>query len=303
MFLWLIFAVAAWALSVLELNDDTFINSLLSTNHTLVYFYRDHCQYCQEFNSDFEYLSLIYNGNNSSGLQIVKINGARNSRANSLFKVDRYPTLKMYHKSTSEIVTFLQQRSVEAIVDFVGFQVPGTEPDYSKYKSRVPMLPGNTNEEDLTNTLVIFMLPILTGWDDFGRPNHFMERVAASESFKDVKFAVVDIFDQKSDLQQKFFVSNFPSAIYFGTNGRFKVLDTYSTNPDTRLDELELLEFLHSLQNEDGWLENRDQLAQIIELSKYEGHKYHRPGFNMVQDRFEIDNDPEYDDLLEHLEL
>lgn len=303
MFLWLIFAVAAWALSVIELNDDTFISSLLLTNHTLVYFYRDHCQYCQEFNSDFEYLSLMYNGNDTSGFQIVKINGAKNTRANSLFKVDRYPTLKMYHNSTSEIVTFQQHRLIEAIVDFIGFQVPGIEPDYSKFESQVPMLPENTSEEDLSNSLVVFMLPILDGWDDFGRPNHFMERAAASGAYKDVKFAVVDIFDHKSDLQQKYFVSNFPSAIYFGTKGRFKVLDTYSTNPGSRLEEQELLAFLNSLQNEDGWFENRDQLAQIIETSKYEGHKYHRPGFNMIQDRFENDNDPEYDELLEHLEL
>lgn len=303
MFLWLIFVVAAWALSAIELNDDTFIGSLLSTNYTLVYFYRDHCKYCQEFSSDYEYLSLLYNGNDTSKFQIVKINGAKNMRANSLFKVDRYPTLKMYHNSTSEIVTFQQQRLFEAIVDFIGYQVPGIEPDYTKFKSQVPMLPGNTIEEDLTNTLVIFMLPNMDGWEDFGRPNHFMERAAASQNYKNVKFAVVDIFDQKSDLQQKYLVSNFPSAIYFGTNGRFKVLDTYSTNPDSRLEEQELLGFLNSLQNEDGWFENCDQLAQVIENSKYEGHKYHRPGFNMVQDRFENDHDPEYDDILEHLEL
>lgn len=140
----------AWALAVAEIDDQSFVPALLSSNYTLVYFYKNQCQYCQQFNADFEYLSLIYNSN--PGFQIVKVNGVQNKRINRLFKVDRYPTLKLYHNSTTEIITFTQQRSVDAISDFISIHVPEVEPDYSKFKSNIATMPDKVDEAELKNT-------------------------------------------------------------------------------------------------------------------------------------------------------
>lgn len=297
-------AQAAWAqAAVVELSDSDFISLLLSSEHTLIYFYRDQCRFCSEFDGDFEYLSLIFNDEKRPEFQIVKINGAKNARANALFKVDRYPTLKMYHNASTEIVTFQQERLFEGIVDFIEFQVPGVEPDYSRFRSRVRKLSGNVDKSSLGETLVVFMLENMHGWDDFGRPNHFLERLAATNEFSNTHFAVVDIFGGETDLQREFSVSNFPSAIYFDTKGRFKVLDTYTTNPDTQFGDEQVRDFLKSVHLNNGWFENSTQLAEFIAENEYTGHKYHRPGFNVIQDRTKPHASDQDDDLLEHIEL
>lgn len=140
----------------------------------------------------------------------------------------------------------------------------------------------------------------LDDWDELGMPHHFLERLLRRYSY--IKFAVVDVFNSHSSLPQTYHVSNFPSAIYFDTNGRFKLLDTYSTNPDARLDHDKVHDFIESLPSEEGWFDSPSQLANFLQNVDYHGHKYHRPGFNVIQDRFSDPNEDD-NDVLEHLEL
>lgn len=84
-----------------EFGDSAIEDNLKRARYSLIYFYRDACQYCDKFNPDFENLSVLFNNASDSGegensiIQVIKTNGKVNPRLNQLFKVQLYPTLKL----------------------------------------------------------------------------------------------------------------------------------------------------------------------------------------------------------------
>ncbi|CUM62972.1 uncharacterized protein PRCAT00000532001 [Priceomyces carsonii] len=221
--------------NVLELNDSNIPQILASARYSFIYFYTDGCKFCSEFEPTFQYLSLLYNNGtelNDKKLQIIKTNGRLNKRLQSLFKVDKFPTLKMLNFKTKEILTFeAKDRAPDTLIEFVQNIVPDVTPNYDNFVTDVLYLHDSNFDQEIKNrhVLVVFTMKYLDEWSDYEYPYHFYQALASSMSGLKTSFALVAASEPSGfKMVRDYGITNFPSMIYFSPDGSFK---TYRINP------------------------------------------------------------------------
>lgn len=275
--------------------DDTNYKGLFSrADHSIIYFYRDGCIYCKNFEKDFYLINHVYNNvSSSSGLvQVLKVNGKENSRLRSIFSVTEYPTIAMWSQETKSILRYVGWIDLDHILSFIQKELK-IEPDFSRIETKVHYLHENaTDFESLQDTLVIFTMPYLPDWLDYMNPAHFIHELADDERWKGINFAIFDVSKGGYLPSEKFKISNFPSIIYFSKDKRLKTYNTNSQNylKNSKLDKNAVVEFLSNLEeistNASGtWFSSLYALISTANDTEiYESHKYKRQGFHLRQD-------------------
>lgn len=292
--------IGAYSVSALEdipvvFADDTNYKDLFSrADHSIIYFYRDGCIYCKNFEKDFYLINYVYNNvSSSSGLiQVLKVNGKENDRLRNAFSVTEFPTIAMWNQKTRSVLRYTGWIDLDYILNFIEKELE-IEPDFSRIDTRVHYLHENSTDFDFSqDTVVIFTMPYLPDWLDYMNPAHFVHKLADDERWKDINIAIFDVSKGGYLPSEKFKISNFPSIIYFSKDKRLKTYNTNSQNylKNSRLDKNAVVEFLSNLDerttNASGtWFSNLDALVSSAnDTEVYEGHKYKRQGFHLRQD-------------------
>lgn len=75
-------------------------NELLTTDiYTFVYIYSKSCNWCQDLNPKFEYLTEVFSESSSSSLNFIKIDGKKSMNLARDFNIDSYPRLLLFEPS------------------------------------------------------------------------------------------------------------------------------------------------------------------------------------------------------------
>ncbi|KAG2735719.1 hypothetical protein G9P44_001933 [Scheffersomyces stipitis] len=306
-----------------EFGDSAIEDNLKRARYSLIYFYRDACQYCDKFNPDFENLSVLFNNASDSGegensiIQVIKTNGKVNPRLNQLFKVQSYPTLKLLDFKTMEIFTYTKRkRDILSLLEFVKEKVPDAKPNYKNFVSKVKYLDNASFDDHVKqskkDTLVVFTMPYMDDWINYQYPAHFYQQLAdrMSSDERNIQFSLVDAGSQAaSDVIAGLKISNFPSIVYFKGDGRVKAYGVYDQNQVMHgiLSEKTLDSFIDNIDSEEHgkWFESVEKMVESREEStEYDGNLHYKPGFNVRQDnRNGEDEEEQYRQLLREVEL
>lgn len=309
--------------NIIELNDGNLVDVLQSSNYSLVYFYSHSCEFCHRFNPDFEYLSILYNKDlnfeSKTDFQIVKTDAIANKRISKLFGISGYPTLKLVNYDTKEITTFGGKRNCDNIIEFIR-QETGSAPEYDSFVSNIRYLHDERLVDILLekkDTIVVFTTPYTDEWHQYERLNHFYQKLAIRnrDEFN------VGLYDsmkiESNELLTKYNVSNFPSIIYFKTDGSFKIFNhIHESRTVNEINEETLSSFLLNLESDDNrfgtWFRNYSQYNTMMgsnESLEFRGiNKEKVYGFNIREGSLQNHEVPlsleqEYQNLLEQIRL
>lgn len=305
---------------IIEFGDQNIESTFEKATYSLVYFYKEECAFCSEFNPLFEYLSTLYNHRNNSQagiFQILKTNGKINNRLNLLFKVERYPSLKLLNYESKAIITFKEtNRDLESLINFISKETL-ILPNDDSIESNLIYLDDANFFQFLDNsekeTVVVFTLPYLQGWESYYFPNHFYQQL--SNRYKDLNFALVDATKSVvSNITSTFHIADFPALMYFTTSGQFKVflnkLQIQLSKNNLKEEDIEsFISNIHVDSEDYGiWYDNTESLFESIEDEVHDNTKQVKNyGFNFRQEVIgseqQSDLLEEYRDLLLSLEL
>lgn len=297
---WVAFTIA----QVFEIES---VDDILGNEFTLLYFYAPDCKYCNEFNPDFAYLAELYSHNQN--LNFGKTNGRSNKELADLFKVNKFPTIKLYDAHKKKVAHFEKERSTTHLKDFITTYTK-LYPDEGNVVSNIELVSSLKELNDIVEHNEEVVLAFATRqspeWKRFHYSDHFYQKIAALERSR--KFVLVLADENGSDILEEYHVSNFPSIVML-TPKSIRAFNTLSTNVITNhlLDEDKVTQFLNLSQEleETFSFGSLQELKDFVESREYDGHKQVKPGMNIhnVGSIASKSTDEEYEDLLYHIEL
>lgn len=238
-----------------EFNDSAIQLTLEKTTYSLIYFYSDSCQYCQLFNPVFENLCALYNTNGTeeaTEFQILKTNARVNNKLSMLFGIRHYPTLKLLHYPSKEILDYEEGRDLHSLIDYIESKTL-LKPKYENFQSEVKNIydPKELLQGD-RDKVVIFIMSYMAEWKDYHYPAHDIQRIAYSH--QDIDFYVYHGDDlEHSELLPQFGISNFPSLVYI-REGKFKSFNTDSAyQSNVNFDGSKIENFIDSIDLDKSW--------------------------------------------------
>lgn len=299
----IVFWVSVTLLEVIYIEST---QEILRKPYSLIYFGAFDCQYCEQFNPDFEFLSTLYNGNEH--FQAVKVDGRKNKDLVKLFDVHSFPTLKLYDQQNKQVYTYNEERVVERIQDFIQ-EKTGAVPDHTTIKTSIHEV-STTEDVDLflANGPVVlaFVSKMNIDWNKWYYPAHYYQQIARDHP--NYAFLIVFTNEAGSDIIKRYHVSNVPSLVFVDKTF-IKVHNSFSTNQITNqiLPERAIRDFIGNVYQKDegAWFEDLNSLYNHTENLAFEGHKQWKGGMNVVESREDelVDEDEEYLMLVEKIGL
>ncbi|ODV85361.1 hypothetical protein CANARDRAFT_7481 [[Candida] arabinofermentans NRRL YB-2248] len=184
-----------------------YINCILidQSKPTFLYFYKDNCIHCSNFNFNYNKLNELYE---NTSLQLLKLNNKQHPYLITEYNIVEYPTLLLIHDF--EIKKFKKFRNLDNLIDFINVET-GILPIQPNSK----ILKLNENNNILNNLnidiLILFHSNYLNEYEEY-----ISNYEKISENFSnEVQFTIVDIsLSENSDLIRNFKISNYPTLIY-----------------------------------------------------------------------------------------
>lgn len=286
-----------WAIAqALEIHDLSLEQTLLRARYSFVYFFRDGCQYCEEFRPTYSVIEQLYDE-----VQIICVNGHKNKRTAELFGITQYPSLRALDFETKRITSYdRRDRLLESVMAFIEEYTPG-KADFSRISTNVTQVTDTSQLENLPQDTLVVYLWNTVDWDTWYYPTHFFHLLASYN----VSLAVVDVNNLENlDVVAKYHVSNFPSAVLLRADGTIVTHKTLHSW-DKLLTEYELRNMLDGdyskYTNEYGDLE---EMHRMLAASLVVYDKQKRRGMNVVQgDEDDADLEHDYSSLLEEIVL
>lgn len=297
---------------VLEFGDTNIEAALSAAKFSLIYFYMDNCRYCGAFEPTFDYLSVLYNTDDTSkaNFQVLKTNGKKHERLGRLFGIRLFPTLKLLNFDTKQIITYDQKlRDLQSVIEFVEKHVPGALPDYERFQSLVHYY--KEGDEIGPESVLVFVAAHLHEWTQYKFPGHFIQQISREIPPSGPKLVLVDVDKLASyGLLSRFLVSNFPSLVYVGEGVKtYKTLPQHYSVSD-QLDERDIRQFLGHLQSHEYGprYESESALRKAVQNSEIsEKAHQHSParGFVRLQNAHitTASLDEEFARIVDHIEL
>lgn len=267
--------------SIIEFDDSLIQTTLEQSEHSFIYFYSDSCKYCRKFDPTFENLSVLFNNNKDrSKFQILKTNARSNKRLSELFKISKYPTLKLLEYKTKRIIDYEDNRDLQSLIGYIDRTLnihPSFEHFHTqvKYAENLEAIDNNPSEQ-----LIFFMANYLPGWEDYKYPAHYIHQFALD--YEGISIIVVDVEELSNyDILSKYRVSHFPTVVYI-KDGNFK---SYSTK-ENEMKVTKIREFIENINKDStgSWQEIQTLDTDIQEIHHHE------------------DNEDD-DEIFEHIEL
>ncbi|RCK58920.1 Protein disulfide-isomerase erp38 [Candida viswanathii] len=228
--------------SIIEFDDNLIQATLEQSEHSFIYFYSDSCKYCRKFDPTFENLSVLYNNNkNRSKFQILKTNARSNQRLSELFKVTKYPTLKLLDYKTKRIIDYEENRDLQSLIGYLD-RALNIHPDFENFHSKVEYT--KALGDDASERLVFFMAGYLPGWEDYKYPAHYTHQLALD--YGDIKVVVVNVEELNDyEVLSKYGVSRFPTVVYM-KDGKLK---SY-TSSENEMKVAKIREFIENVDSD-----------------------------------------------------
>ncbi len=273
-------------MSMIEFDDNSIQETLEQSEYSLIYFYSDSCKYCRKFDPTFENLSILYNNDKErSRFQILKTNARFNKKLSELFKISKYPSLKLLDYKTKRIYDYEDDRDLQNLIGYIDRKL-NINPNYDNFNTKVKYADDikafEHEDDDANEQLVFFMAGYLPGWEDYKYPAHYIHQLALD--YNTVEVIVVNVEELNDyELLSKFGVSQFPTVVYI----KDERIKSYSTK-ENEMKLVKIKEFIENINNEStgSWKD-----IQFIDTKHHEIH--HDNDYN----------DEEDDEIFEHIEL
>lgn len=269
--------------STIELNNTNIETTLSKTTYSLIYFYRDSCQWCHRFNPAFAHLTALYESPEpKDALQLLKCNGGLNERLVQLFRVSLFPTILILQWDTKAITRYTTaERDLKSLTEFVH---ETTNVTASQSNLLVRALDDSLYDKLVGNapSLIVFKTAYLDGWDAIELPIHFYLELALR--YPAVRFFFVDVFGADAgQIVRRFAVREFPTAVYvdgarfaaynvdFNTRATGFAIGGSSHTEAKKMTLDSLQEFVESVQeNHAAWSTDKDPDAIISPIEHEE---------------------------------
>lgn len=246
-----------------EYIDDENAVRIANTPFSFIYFFKDDCRFCQQFEATFDYIDLKLS---RTGLPMYKIDGKANKKLSEMFRVTSYPSIRIYDTNLKEFHVYpSSDRTIKLITEFIElhtpFRVPAFQPPANLQYDESQVLPHS------------FVLSTSFYFDQYMHPLHYINNIA-----KDFPQTTVCVNNVLNTAMADWWKSlgaptKFPSFTIVDDEGRYRMIT------GDHLDETKIRKFILESHNATDWAEvGKSQL-----------------------DDFEVDEDE--DDLVLHDEL
>jgi len=199
--------------AVVELTPDNFDSIIDGSKHAFVEFFAPWCGHCKKLAPDWETLAATYE--NSKDVVIAKVDADAHKDLGSRFDVHGYPTLKWFHKGSTEPDDYNGGRSLEELTTYVSNK-SGSKGKVKKSTSHVVVIDPDNFEKIVLDKTKDVLLEFYAPWCGHCKrlaPDY--EVVATAFANEDnVVVAKVDC-DAHKDLCAKYDVSGYPTIKWF----------------------------------------------------------------------------------------
>lgn len=206
---------------ILSLTDQNH-QILENSEYSLIYFFKDNCKWCQQFEPTYDDLVNYYD--NTNEFQLLKVDSTRNKKTKIKFMLQSYPTVLLYNRQTKQVQKFTGKRNILSLINFINDNTNAINHEIS---SNVNVI-KHINDLSLEKELVVFTTSTSELWEEFEYPSHFFQQLSYEYNYK---FSLVFVDKlQDNEILGKFRVSSYPSVIYFTNADKFKVFKIFSSN-------------------------------------------------------------------------
>ncbi|KAG7191487.1 uncharacterized protein KQ657_003082 [Scheffersomyces spartinae] len=193
---------------------DATVAQIANTAYSFLYFYKDNCRFCLQFEPTFEYLDGQLG---RSGLSIYKVDGKANTQLTLMFKVDSFPSVRIYDINQMRFFVYNStDRSIASLTEFIESYTPFKVGDF------IPPLNVAYDTEKIIPNTIVFTTSVY--FDDFKDPLHYIYNIA--REFPDKKLCVNNIEATETTEWWKALGARtkFPSITVVDSKGRYRML-------------------------------------------------------------------------------
>lgn len=249
------------------------------------------------------YDDLVNYYDNTEEFQLLKVDSLANKKTKIKFMLQSYPTVLLYNRQTKEAKKFTAKRNILSLINFIN---DNTNAINHEIKSNVNVV-NDISDLTLSQELVVFTLSSSKVWEEYEYPTHFYQQLSYEYNYK---FSIVFVDQLKdNEILSKFMIGNYPSVVYFTSPEKFKTFKTFSSNhaANDKLTESSLVDFLSHVNDESTeygtWFNSSQELEDYVKHQKYEFAEVLNMGFNVNLDKGHNDDDKDYLEMMDELNI
>lgn len=287
---------------IIKLTEENKNQVFSNSRHTLIFFSKPNCKYCDQFDPIYNQLSELYD--NDKDFQLTKIDTGTNKQLKQVFKISSYPKLVLFDRDTSSGKIFNDKRNLINLVNFIN---DNTNAINHELETNVKFV-DNPGDLKLENDLVVLALSYMPTFQDFEYPTHFFQKMSYEYGFN-FNIIFIDLIDATEFIRQ-YKVSNFPSAIFFKTPEKFKVFRTFSSDHEikAKLGEAGIIEFCGHLNDQSDdryghWFDSIVEYDAHLANQLYEFRDGIHYGFNYQARASYEDDEVAYEAMMKKIDL